>query len=650
MLKTIDKFIIKRFFGPFFLTFCIVLFIFLTHTFIRQFKHFVGKDLGWDVLGEMFMYFGLVLTPVSLPLAVLLASLMSFGSLGQHSELTAIKGAGISLTRILIPVGIFVFLITIGAFLFNDTISPIANLKAYSMLYDIKQKKPTLQFNEGEFYDGLPGYSIKVEEKRGKNKDELYGMMIYNHTAKKGNTDLIIAEHGRMYSYGNDNYLVLELLNGSRYTELSAERNRRHESEYVRNDFDSSRIVFSMESFGLKKTKEELFKNHNMMKTSRQLASERDSLWHMGAKLYNEFPGRVQGYHQYQYYQDNERRKAKQREETKNRVQQGQSQPAFETNRKNVPATERPKKEKIAVDKKTVSLSNPRKNSIIDELLVRKKNRNTAKKKEAENEALQGKLALARTKLKNRNQPREKIDPKTGQSVSEVKKAQMQKELDAVNETQQAKNRNGSETGKNAIIYKDNSKKAKSVREMRREQEVRPEQMKRVKEEKVTAVAKEEQLEKAELWEAKPDKRILNMAWSKANGIKGTVLDTKKRLERNERRLADYKIDLYMKWSQSVAVFIMFLIGAPLGAIIKKGGLGVPVLISIIFFVIFYISTIMGKKLAEEMVVSPLVGVWSGNLILFLIGLFCLRQAYHDVRLFDLDYYKVMIGKLFKKA
>ncbi|MFT5618928.1 MAG: lipopolysaccharide export system permease protein, partial [Arenicella sp.] len=139
---------------------------------------------------------------------------------------------------------------------------------------------------------------------------------------------------------------------------------------------------------------------------------------------------------------------------------------------------------------------------------------------------------------------------------------------------------------------------------------------------------------------------VLNSAWSKANGIKGAVDDVIRSTVRDERRLVKYEVDIYMKLAQSIAVFVMFLIGAPLGAIIKKGGLGVPVLISIVFFVIYYISTIIGKKYAEEMVVSPLVGCWAGIGILFLIGLFCLRQAYADARLLDFDYYTVQLNKL----
>lgn len=659
MLKTIDKFILKRFFGPFLLTLGIVTFIFVCVTFIQKFKYFVGKDLGLDVYIEVFSYFSVVITPIALPLAVLLASLMSFGSLGQHSELTAIKGSGISLVRILIPAGIFVTFITIGAFFFNDTISPVANLKAYSMLYDVKQKKPTLQLNEGEFYNGLPGYSIKVDSKTGKDGSELQGMMIYNHSSKKGNTDLIISERGRMYSYGNDEYLVLELLEGSRYTELSAERNRRHESEYVRNDFDSSRIVFSMASFGLKKTKEELFKNHNMMKTSRQLSTERDSLVVMGDNLFGDLPGRIQGYHQYQYFDENEERKITQQREAQERIdREGVRKQRPEGNAKDIPDPATVAK-KLVVDKKTVKLTNPRSNSIIEELLARKRKKEALAAKNNKNKvnpALKEKLDFARSKLnkggankqavKNTNTTNtavEKDPEKKNNAESKNKAVYAGKKTENIKKQQPVKNK----PKNNLPIIKDNPEGKVSIKELRRGQEEDPMAGHPEEEEGMsTKILKDKKFRTwDEEWGAPPSKRILNMAWSKANGMRGTLVDTQKRIDRNTRKLADYKIALYMKASQSIAVFIMFLIGAPLGAIIKKGGLGVPVLISIIFFVIFYISNIMGKKLAEELVVSPLVGVWSGNALLFAIGLFCLRQAYNDVRLFDLDYYKVILNR-----
>ena len=644
MLKTIDKFILKRFFGPFLLTLGIVTFIFLCVTFIQKFKHFVGKDIGLDVYLEVFAYFSMVITPVALPLAVLLASLMSFGSLGQHSELTAIKGSGISLLRILIPAGILAVFITIGAFFFNDSISPIANLKAYSLLYDVKQKKPTLQLNEGEFYNGLPGYSIKVDSKSGKDGRELQGMMIYNHSSNKGNTDLIIADHGRMYSYGNDSYLVLELLQGSRYTELSAERNRRHESEYVRNDFDSSRIVFSMASFGLKKTKEELFKNHNMMKTSSQLSVERDSLAEMGNNLTADLSGRIKGYHQYQYFQENETRKLKQQREAQERIDREGIRPqVVEGNAKDVPD---PKNvpQPIVVDQKTVTLSNPKTKSIIDQLLARKRRKEAEAAKKMPSAELQKKLAFAKNKM-NRA-------PVNKQGTAKTNAKQQSGETNKQAVSKQPKTKNPSlekpKKQKQLPIIKDNGEGKVSIKELRREQEdMGVEEDEEGKGEGMAAKTLKNKTFRTwdEEWGAPPSKRILNMAWSKANDMKGTLVDTQKRIDRNVRKLADYQIDLYMKASQSVAVFIMFLIGAPLGAIIKKGGLGVPVLISIIFFVIFYISTIMGKKLAEELVVSPVVGVWGGNALLFLIGLFCLRQAYNDARLFDLDYYKVIVSR-----
>ena len=141
-MKKIDKLVIKSFVGPFLLTFVVVVFILLTQYMLKYFDDFVGKGLGAEVFAELLFYFSINMTPVALPLAVLLSSLMTFGNLGEHFELTAIKGAGISLTRALRPLFFFVTLISIVAFLSNNFVVPKANLKAYSLLYDIKQKKP----------------------------------------------------------------------------------------------------------------------------------------------------------------------------------------------------------------------------------------------------------------------------------------------------------------------------------------------------------------------------------------------------------------------------------------------------------------------------------------------------------------------------
>ncbi len=209
-MKKLNKLIIKSVVGPFFLTFIIVVFILLTQYMLKYFDDFVGKDLGMNVFAELIFYFSINMTPVALPLAVLLSSLMTFGNLGEHFELTAIKGAGISLTRTLRPLFFFVLIISFIAFLSNNYVVPQANLKAYSLLYDIKQKKPALDIQEGVFYGGIPKFRIKVNKKH-EDGETIEDVIIYDHTQGQGNKDIIIANSGRMYTFNQDRFLRLEL-------------------------------------------------------------------------------------------------------------------------------------------------------------------------------------------------------------------------------------------------------------------------------------------------------------------------------------------------------------------------------------------------------------------------------------------------------
>jgi lipopolysaccharide export system permease protein len=198
-MKKLDKFIIKAFIGPFFLTFAVVVFIFLTQTIIKYFEYLVGKGLGWNVFVELLFYFSLNTVPIALPLAVLLSSLMTYGNLGEHYELTAIKSAGISLVRVLFPIFIFSILLTFAAFWFNNRVVPRANLKAFSLLWDVKQKKPSLSLKEGIFYKDLPGVSIKANKKLPDEKT-LLDMIIYDHQENNGNTHIILADSAQMYT------------------------------------------------------------------------------------------------------------------------------------------------------------------------------------------------------------------------------------------------------------------------------------------------------------------------------------------------------------------------------------------------------------------------------------------------------------------
>jgi lipopolysaccharide export system permease protein len=465
-MKKIDKLILSSFIGPFILTTLVVVFILLLQTMLRYFDEFFGKGIEFTVFLEMFFYFALNITPQALPLAVLLSSLITFGNLGEHYELTAIKSSGISLTRALLPIFIFVVALTIGAFFFNNNVVPKTNLSAYSLLWDIRQKKPTLDFKEGEFYNGLEGYSVKVDKKFQDDKT-LKGVMIYDHTSRIGNDKVILADSGIMKTIYNDSYLTIKMFNGNTFFE-SENQNQSKKGQFTRSSFKEMTAIFDLTEFKMGNSPIELFKENKQMKNIRELEKDADSIRGINVTLNKELTAYIKQYYSFHSH-----------------------------------------------DLDSIKL----------------------------------KVSL--------------------DSIKGLKKF-------------------------------DKSKK----------------------------------------------EIILNAAISEARTVKSTYSGYTERFKRNSRDANSYDIEKYRKYTASVACLIMFLIGAPLGAIIKKGGLGIPVLISIAFFITFYVITITSEKWAKEGLVSVEYASWTANLILFPIGLFFLRQARNDARVFDADAYAIFWSKL----
>ena len=281
-MKKLDKLILKSFFGPFFLTFLVVVFILLVQYMLKYFDDFVGKDLGFSVFAELIFYFSINMSQVALPLAILLSSLMTFGNLGEHFELTAIKSAGISLVRTLRPLFIAVLFLVVLAFMNNNFIVPEANINAYSLLYDIRQKKPSLDIREGQFYNGIPNYSIKVNQKFPDGVS-MKDVIIYDHTREMGNNSVTVADSCRMYTILNDRYLVFELYDGNSYQESRQNEFNRTASfggvnDLARNEFSQMKMVLSLASFDLNRTKQELFAGNRLMKDMGELAHDIDSM------------------------------------------------------------------------------------------------------------------------------------------------------------------------------------------------------------------------------------------------------------------------------------------------------------------------------------------------------------------------------------
>lgn len=238
----------------------------------------IGKGLEWNVILEIAFYIIPTLVPLALPLAILLSSLMAFGKLGETYELIALKSSGISLYKIMSPLLVMVCIISISAFFFSNHVIPYSNMKFKTLLYDIMNKKLALNIREGVFFNDIEGYSIKVNRKDAEGR-LLEDVLIYDHSEKMGNTKVIKAKRGSMYSSNNDRYLYLDLYDGYSYEEVDPKNpKKRIDSPFARSSFKSQKIRFDMASFQLERSDEERYSNVAQFMNLKQLQESSDSL------------------------------------------------------------------------------------------------------------------------------------------------------------------------------------------------------------------------------------------------------------------------------------------------------------------------------------------------------------------------------------
>ena len=274
MFKKLDKLVIKAFIGPFIGTFFITILVLLMQFFWLYIDDFVGKGLSVGVILQFISYQTPTLVPLALPLSILLSSIMTFGNLGESYELVAIKSAGISLLRFMRPLLIVTVFICGIAFLFNNYIIPVANLKSRTMLGDIVHANPSFDLKEGVFYDKLPGFSIKVGKKE--HDTVIKNIIIYEQTNTLQD-NFIIATDGIMRASNDKRFLEFILKNGCRYEERGT--NPAGNTEYIRFGFKEYKRQFDISSFGLKqRTNDSVNRNNARMLSMRQLDVAIDSI------------------------------------------------------------------------------------------------------------------------------------------------------------------------------------------------------------------------------------------------------------------------------------------------------------------------------------------------------------------------------------
>lgn len=247
-IKKLDKFIAKQFGLLFIGTFFICLFILMMQFLWKYVDELIGKGLTMDVLAQFFWYMSLMLVPQALPLAILLSSLITFGNLGESSELTAIKASGISLLQAFRSLIVIVIFISFGSFYFQNVIGPNANMSFSRLLLSMKQKSPELEIPEGVFYDGIPGCNLYVQ-KKNMQTGKLYGVMIYKMTDSYEDAAIILADSGMLQSTAEKKHLLLTLYSGEWFENMKSQQMVRGTGvPYRRETFVLKKILLDFDS------------------------------------------------------------------------------------------------------------------------------------------------------------------------------------------------------------------------------------------------------------------------------------------------------------------------------------------------------------------------------------------------------------------
>ncbi|OWK97704.1 YjgP/YjgQ family permease [Kaistella haifensis DSM 19056] len=464
MIKKLDGYVIKTFFGPFLFIFSVLFFIFVVNIIWIRLAQFTGKGLSyWEIL-KLLSYLSAIVVQLVLPLTILLASIMTFGDFGERYELAAMKAAGISLTRIMLPLFGVAFIFSLFLFIFSNNVIPDFQRKAKNMLYNIAATKPALNFTPGQFIQQIPGYSVKFDKISGENGENLEGVFIHKMANSFENQQSIVAEKGKFVPATNRNFLKLVLFNGH----------------------------------------------------------------------------------------------------------------IFEDNISNSDYNQRLKQPDQAIKFDTL-VSHFNISDIINKALE--------SQKITDDYSFQNFIELNSTidKAKKEN------DNVIGNISNEL-----------INQT-------------NGFVSYIDKTKLKG---------------------KIVAAPTIESLEQ------KKREELLYSAYNKIDGIKS--LNTSKSSQIKELHGYFSRVILYQQriFAYSVTCLIFFLIGASLGSIIRKGGLGLPVVIAIVVFIIFYVMNLSVENMAWSGKLDPYVAAWLPNMVLFPFGAWLTYKALTDSQLFDIEKYK----------
>ena len=473
-MKKLDLFILKSFIGPFFAILAITIFILVMQFLWLYIDELVGKGLELKVILEFLLWGSCQVLPLALPLATLLASMMTFGDMGEHYELTAMNSAGVSLARILLPATAASAIIAIGAFFIGDRLVPYSINHIYTMREDIGRTKSEIKIPVGTFYDGIEGYILRIDD-RDKESGMMYGVMVYDHTTDKGNLRLTVADSGLMKMSKAKDYLTFQLYDGTNYQETNTRKYRDTTLALQRIHFARQEMVIPLENYSFHHSDSARYGEQVRSMSNEQLRHGRDSL-------------------------------ARKSDEGAEKFMQ----------------------------------------------------------------ELRSSYAL-----------------------------QWQSQLDSG--------------------WKDPAKKPFDLSK-----------------------------EPARWEDPERRKQAYESALSNVHQIQSTIQTQGMEAYEYSRLLRLSEVEIWKKYAQALACFILFFIGAPIGSLIRKGGLGTPAVVSILFFVLYWVVDISGTKLARDGATTPFIGDFISAFVLIPIGVFLTWMAIREKSI-NLDAFKTWRRKFFSK-
>ena len=595
LIKKLDILIIKAFLGPLLATFLLTAFVLTLQVMWLYIDDFVGKGLdAWTIL-RWLTYVAGTSVPLALPLAVLLSSIMTLGNLGETYELVAIKSAGISLLRFLRPLCFVTILITGVAFFFSNNVLPIANLKMQSLKSDILYSKPAFDIKEGVFYDKIEGFVIKIGKKE-KDDSTIRNVVIYEQNNSGQQDNMIIADSGTMVVSPDKRNLFFTLKDGWRYQE-KGNRTAGSGTELIRMGFRRYKKVMDLTSLLLRETNDSMYKGNYLRFNIAELGHAIDSIRSERDKFRN-LTGTSAAYNlKFPAYLDTTGWDIVQKKpDTRYLLKTSRARDSLR---------------KIWVASRKVFDSTVRAQDSI----------RSAQK------ALAKKTAAPSAKPKPPGQgPSAPASTAAAPSTTATTSTAAAPSATATNHTS-APPSGGTPTPPPGTVTAPSTATAANTDQSAL---------------LVVPAPPSKNPPDPVFADILPDSvrmRIMESSIATINATKTSMFQPEAQYEADDHNMLVRQMAWHEKLTMAIACFVMFLIGAPLGSIIRKGGIGMPLVFAVIFFVIFFLLNNFGKKLTGQSVLTPIGGEWMATYVLAPVGLFLIYKALHDSQLFNKEFY-----------